>query len=78
MAKGERLRLIGKLFTPTIVPTPFFHMKGCRVNITKHPIENDRGYFLFPVKRACGKLTKGERRAPRLTNCYSGYIVIDC
>ncbi len=51
-------------------------MRGCKVAITKHPEENERGYFPYPRRTHYGKLIKGDRRAPTLRKCYKGFVVV--
>ncbi len=77
MVESKRLRLVGKIITPIVINKPFFHMKGCRISITKHPEENDRGYFPYPRRTHFGKLIKGDRRAPTVRKCFKGYVVVD-
>lgn len=77
MAESKHLRLVGKIITPIVINKPFFHMRGCKVSITKQPEENERGYFPYPRRTHFGKLIKGDRRAPTLRKCFKGYVVVD-
>ena len=78
MAQGsKRLRLIGKTISPIVIQSPFFFIKGCKVSITKYPIENERGYFPYPKKQHLGKLIKGVRKAPTTKKCFQGFVVVD-
>ena len=77
MATNKRLRLIGKMVTPIVVHSPFFYIKGCKISITREPMENERGYLPYPRRLHYGKLIKGIRKAPTIKNCYQGFIVVD-
>lgn len=77
MAESKHLRLVGKIITPIVSNKPFFHIRGCKVSITKHPEENERGYFPCPRRGHFGKLIKGERRAPTIRKCFKGFVVVD-